>query len=103
MDCRVTRLRDRMAPAMEVNANHNILAELIGNTPLVKLNHIPQTAGVKATIAASGVAVGLLSRIYTVRILDARRLCRILVLYAYIVYNLIIQKNNISQLTFSGQ
>ena len=30
---------------------HNSLAELIGNTPLVKLNHIPQTAGVKATIA----------------------------------------------------
>ena len=30
---------------------HNSLAELIGNTPLVKLNHIPQAAGVKATIA----------------------------------------------------
>ena len=30
---------------------HNSLAELIGNTPLVKLNHIPQTDGVKATIA----------------------------------------------------
>ena len=30
---------------------HNSLAELIGNTPLVKLNHIPQMAGVKATIA----------------------------------------------------
>ena len=29
---------------------HNSLAELIGNTPLVKLNHIPQAAGVKATI-----------------------------------------------------
>ena len=27
---------------------HNSLAELIGNTPLVKLNHIPQAAGVKA-------------------------------------------------------
>ena len=30
---------------------HNSLAELIGNTPLVKLNHIPQVAGVKSTIA----------------------------------------------------
>ena len=30
---------------------HNSLSELIGNTPLVKLNHIPQAAGVKATIA----------------------------------------------------
>ena len=30
---------------------HNSLAEFIGNTPLVKLNHIPQAAGVKATIA----------------------------------------------------
>ena len=30
---------------------HNSLAELIGSTPLVKLNHIPQAAGVKATIA----------------------------------------------------
>ena len=30
---------------------HNSTAELIGNTPLVKLNHIPQAAGVKATIA----------------------------------------------------
>ena len=30
---------------------HNSLAELIGNTPLVKLNHIPQATGVKATIA----------------------------------------------------
>ena len=30
---------------------HNSFAELIGNTPLVKLNHIPQAAGVKATIA----------------------------------------------------
>ena len=30
---------------------HNSLAELIGNTPLVKLNHIPQAAGAKATIA----------------------------------------------------
>ena len=30
---------------------HNSLAELSGNTPLVKLNHIPQAAGVKATIA----------------------------------------------------
>lgn len=29
---------------------HNSLAELIGNTPLVKLNHIPQAAGVKATM-----------------------------------------------------
>ena len=29
----------------------NSTAELIGNTPIVKLNHIPQTAGVRATIA----------------------------------------------------
>lgn len=30
---------------------HNQLTELIGNTPIIKLNHIPQAAGVKATIA----------------------------------------------------
>ena len=34
---------------------HNSLAELIGNTPLVKLNHIPQAAGVKATIAVKAI------------------------------------------------
>ena len=32
-------------------AVHQSLAELIGNTPLVALNHIPQAAGVKAAIA----------------------------------------------------
>lgn len=35
---------------------HNSLAELIGNTPLVKLNHIPQVAGVGTggTISGTG-------------------------------------------------
>ncbi|KFI47021.1 pyridoxal-phosphate dependent enzyme [Bifidobacterium biavatii] len=31
---------------------HNSISELIGGTPLVKLNRLPQAAGVKATIAA---------------------------------------------------
>lgn len=35
---------------------HNSLAELIGNTPLVKLNHIPQVAGIGTggTISGTG-------------------------------------------------
>ena len=35
---------------------HNSLAELIGNTPLVKPNHIPQVAGVGTggTISGTG-------------------------------------------------
>lgn len=35
---------------------HNSLAELIGNTPLIKLNHIPQVAGVGTggTISGTG-------------------------------------------------
>ena len=35
-------------------AIHNSLSELIGNTPLIKLNHV--TDGVKATIAVKAVS-----------------------------------------------
>ena len=31
---------------------HSNLSELIGNTPLVRLNHVPQSLGVKADIVA---------------------------------------------------